>query len=170
MKFTSALLLSCLLVICCSFKYNNKQERLCKDNEEIVFSCLLASNHKVVSVCRDKDNKYIVYRFGTKNKIELEYPAQQDERSWLNFKFYYVHRGGGKKNAGFGDVSLSFTNNNVQYNIYHSWRDEDETNELGIEVTVNGKVTKLKGDLNSQIGALQELVTLEDKITNSAEE
>ena len=90
-----------------------------------------------------------------------------DEQPWTKFTYYYIHRGGGEANAGFGEISLSFTNENVKYEVYHNWSDEEDTNDVGIEVTVNGKVTKLKGDINTQIGALQRLDLVENKIKNS---
>ena len=166
----NGLLLFCAFVFCTSFTFDTNSDRLCKDNEQIVFSFLLTKNHKVVSVCKDKQNRYLVYRFGTKDNIELVYPAQLDNSSLTKFKYYYVHRGGGIKNAGFGDVSLSFTNDNVTYKIYHDWRDEVPTNDIGIEVTINGRTTNLKGDLKTQIGALQDLDFEENEITNSAED
>lgn len=164
------LLFLCILIFCTSFTFDTNSERLCKDNEEIIFSFLLAKNHKIVTVCKDKKSLYIVYRFGTKDKVEMEYPAHADNSSWTKFKYYYVHRGGGKQNDGFGDISLTFFNNNVKYEIYHNWRDEDETNNIGIEVTIDGKTTDLKGSIKTQTGALQNLDFEAERISNSAEE
>ena len=156
--------------LCSSFNYQNQTARLCKSNEEVIFSFLLPRNHKIVSFCKDKKDKYIVYRFGTLDKIEFEYPKQLDSNSWTNFKYYSIHRGGGNKYDGMGDISMTFTNDNVKYKIFHQWQDENKTNEIGINVTFNGKITKLKGNLNTQMGALQDLDFESDKIKNTYED
>ncbi|MBN9299496.1 MAG: hypothetical protein J0I41_21020 [Filimonas sp.] len=163
------LLLAALLVLNSSFITDNLSDRLCKDNEEIVFSFKLTKNKKVVSICKDKKERYIVYRFGTKDSVELIYPKSADQSSWKNFKYYSLHRSGGKSNAAFGDISLSFVNDNIEYSIYHTWRSEAKSNEIGIALKINKQVIKLKGEISSQIGALQDL-DFSDFIKNQAEE
>lgn len=52
-------------------------ETLCKQQEQVIFSCSLGK--RSVSVCASKDfsasSGYLQYRFGQKNKIELNLPA-----------------------------------------------------------------------------------------------
>jgi len=43
-------------------------------NEEVIYS-FETKNGKKMSLVKDKTNKYIQYRFGTKTKVEMEFPA-----------------------------------------------------------------------------------------------
>lgn len=47
----------------------------CSDKERVVFTCTTSSK-KIISFCASSDNKYLQYRFGTSDKIELLYPNQ----------------------------------------------------------------------------------------------
>jgi len=70
--------------------------QLCKTNEQIIFAFQI-KNLKWVSVCKEKNGGYFVYRFGTKGKVEMQYPAKLDATSWQQFTFQGYIRGGGKK-------------------------------------------------------------------------
>ena len=162
------LLLTGLLIFTTCFTLDPISNRLCKNNEEIIFSFQLTKTKKMVSLCKDKQGNYLVYRFGTKNKIELEYPQRFDKTSWNFFKFYGVKRWGGKVNAGFGDYNLSFTNNNVTYKVFENWSDEMNTSDIGLSVTVGKKEITLRGDKKSKDGSLLRLDDEQDKIKNMA--
>jgi hypothetical protein len=99
----------------------SKVDSLCKGNEQVLINFKLSKSTKSVSLCKERNGKYMVYRFGTKDKIELEYPTTLDASSWNAFKLYGVKRFGGKANAGFGDYSISFMNNKVEYEIFENW-------------------------------------------------
>ncbi|WP_316681798.1 hypothetical protein [Ralstonia flaminis] len=55
-------------------------ESLCAENEDVYFSCGLEGVRGIVSVCaksNDSSNEgYVQYIFGTKRKIEIEYPKE----------------------------------------------------------------------------------------------
>ncbi|QEC69554.1 hypothetical protein FRZ67_20440 [Panacibacter ginsenosidivorans] len=163
-------LLTGLLTITTSFTSNSLSDRLCKGNEEIIFSFLLTKNKKIVSLCKDKQGDYLVYRFGTKEKVELEYPQKLDKTSWKVFKLYGVKRFGGKANAGFGDYNISFSNNGVTYEVFENWSDDDDTSDIGVNVTIDKKKVILKGDIKSKQGALLRLDGEQDKIRNTADD
>ena len=74
MKRIAAILLSLFLSVSTIAQLNNQ---LCKPNEEIVFA-FQVKNLKWVSVCKEKNGSYIVYRFGIKTKLEMQYPAELD--------------------------------------------------------------------------------------------
>lgn len=44
----------------------------CKNGETILFSCAIAKSGKLLSLC---EGATLVYRFGRKEKVELEYPS-----------------------------------------------------------------------------------------------
>lgn len=118
----------------------------------------------------DKQGTYLVYRFGTKDKIELEYPQKLDSTSWEAFKLYGVKRWGGKANAGFGDYNLSFTNNSITYKIFQTWDDETNSSSIGVTVVTDKKEIILKGDKKSKEGTLLRLDDEQDKISNTADD
>jgi hypothetical protein len=78
------------------------------ENEELIFSFNTKNGKKLV-LAKDKENEYIVYRFGTKDKIELEYPEKNKE-SWSKFTYGYYSRGGGKQNLAMELESIFFSN------------------------------------------------------------
>lgn len=129
---------------------------LCKSNEAVAFAFQL-KNKKWVSVCRDKNDKYLVYRFGTKDKIELTYPALLDTTSWQQFSFWQYSRGGGKQNAAMEVAFLTFSNMNTDYEVYETWTVEEGKPICGITVNVKGKSTSLKGVLSTRKNYLRSL-------------
>ena len=160
-----------LLFLFSSFINNKFVNGLCRDNEEVVFSFTLTNSKKSACLCKDKSGGYIVYRFGTIDKVELQYPEKLDASSWKAFTLRGQKRFGGKANAGFGDYSLTFNNNNVKYVLFDSWSDEDDSKEIGIKVNINGKETILKGNYKTKKGTLLRLDDEQgDKIPNTANE
>ncbi len=157
-----------LVFLFSAFSVNKFVNRLCKGNEEVVFSFTVTNSNKQVCLCKDRDGKYLVYRFGANDKVELQYPKKLDTSSWKAFILYGQKRFGGKANAGFGDYSLTFNNNSVKYVIFDSWSDEDGSKEIGIKVTINGNEKILKGNYNTKKGTLLRLDDENDKIANTA--
>ena len=128
-----------------------------KKNEDIVFSFRLESK-KWVSVCREKEGKYIVYRIGTKDKIELQIPTVLDTSSWNRFRFSGYSRGGGKENAAMHFGYLSFGIKGIGYEVYQLWNSQDSIEHCGLYVIVDGKMTELKGGVESEKGNLVNLL------------
>lgn len=131
--------------------------QLIKQNETTIFSFKTKSG-KTAVLCKDENEKYIVYRFGKGRKIELEYPAELDNSSWEKFTYSYYFRGGGKMNAGEDLNYVSFENKGFTYKIYSEYYAEDESVYNGILVTdANGKETDVKGINGTADGSLVEL-------------
>jgi hypothetical protein len=122
--------------------------------ERVILSFKLIHSNKMVNISMDRDGRYLVYRFGRPDSVELQYPDQLDSTSWKTFTYYDYHRGGGKQNLGMDLDTVRFTRNDVMYAVYQSYYAEDGTYALGIEVTNHGKVIHLKGDRNTQVGSL----------------
>ena len=129
---------------------------LCQKNEQVVFS-FLTSKKKMVSVCSEKDDRYLVYRYGTAKNIELQYPAVLDETSWQKFELYSYFRGGGVENAGVDEKHLSFTNEGVTYVLFEDYQAIGNKVEIGIWVTSEQRATTLRGLLRSKIGDLSRI-------------
>lgn len=147
--------------------YAQFDSSLRKANEEIVFAFQL-DNNKWVSVCKEKKGRYLVYRFGNKNKIELQVPAVLDSSSWQRFSFSGYNRGGGKENAAMHFAYLSFRNKDVIYEVYNLWNSEDDIEHCGLTVMMGDKASGLTGVLNSRKGNLLDLL-YNDRLKKEAE-
>lgn len=166
--FRILIFLGLFLLYNCNLKSENWNEKLCKKNEELIYSFEMQKNNKIVCLCNEKTEKYIVYRFGIRKKIELEYPPKLDESSWQKFQFYGEKRFGGSENLGFVDYKIQFTNRNVKYEIFEISNDESNEQKTGVKVNVNGIINILSGNYNTRNGTL---LKLDDKkmITNMSE-
>jgi len=130
---------------------------LCKKNEKLLFSFKLKSNNKRLSICIPKNKqKYIVYRFGTPRKIELEYPNHKNALSWKKFTYSFYFRGGGAGNAGLDLNYLSFKNGNYQYKIYQEYSATSKKTIVGVKIKIlsNNKTITIRGDASSKKGSL----------------
>lgn len=123
-------------------------------NEEAIFS-LETKSGKIAVLSKDKGDNYIVYRFGTKDKIEIEYPGKTQD-SWKKFKYSFYFRGGGKANEAMDLNYVAFENNGYKYVIYDTYGAVDEKSETGI------LVTNLKTSKTSKIIAKHKKGTLID--------
>jgi hypothetical protein len=123
-------------------------------NEEMIFSFNTKKGKQMV-LAKDKTNEYIVYRFGTKEKIEFEFP-EKSKNSWTAFKYSFYLRGGGVQNEGQDLNYLSFTNKNIKYVIYDTYYAVGEKSEVGIKVTdlKRKKVVDIKGDYKTRKGTM----------------
>ena len=164
MKKAAIILLSLFFSIA-AFAQLDKQ--LCKPDEEIIFAFQL-KNLKWGSVCKEKKGGYIVYRFGTNTKMEMQYPAILDSTSWQQFTFQGYMRGGGKQNAAMRFGYLNFYNNDINYEVYDLWNSEDDKEECGVSVKLKTKTIGMRGNLKSRRGSLVELI-YEDKIKKEPE-
>ncbi|MBS7786173.1 hypothetical protein KIH23_02595 [Flavobacterium sp. CYK-55] len=138
-------------------------------NETNLFS-FKTHNNKTVTLAQDKDQKYMVYRFGTPEKIELEYP-EKELKSYNKFKYSFYMRGGGKMNEGMDVNFVSFIQGDYKYVLYATYYAIDEKSEIGIKVIhlKTNKTTKIKGQLKSQKGSLidfryNELLSIDDQL------
>ncbi|MCF6133117.1 hypothetical protein [Flavobacterium wongokense] len=125
-------------------------------NEEILFSFETKKGKKMV-LAKDKNDKYIIYRFGTSKKIELEYPEKNKE-SWNKFTFAYYSRGGGVQNLAMDLDKVIFEIGNYEYTIYQSYYSEENDFDTGIEIynkatkknsTITGIYSSIKGHLTN---------------------
>lgn len=134
---------------------------LCGDNEELLFGFPILGSKKRLAVCISSINQdYIIYRFGTKDKVELEYPGDRSG-SWNGFIYSYYLRGGQEENEGLDLNYLTFENNGFQYKIYQETAADSGKTEVGIIVTdlATDVETKIEGNAEEAEGSL---ITLRD--------
>ena len=122
---------------------------------------------KILSVCRGPKERYLVYRFGTPSRIELQFPEKLDASSWEKFVFEGRQRHGGVENAGFFDYSLGFSNGGAEYALYAQERAGEYKYKTGVTIRARGKRTHIKGLVTSQQGSLSILDDTTDKLPNA---
>lgn len=143
--FTLFLLFSCSLLFAQNYILSN---------EVLVYSFETQKGKKLV-LAKDKNNQYLIYRFGTATTIELEYPDTTKE-SWSKFTYSFYSRGGGIQNEGMDLNYVTFTNGNYQYVIYDTYYAVEDTSEIGIKITnlTNHKTTDIRGIYITKKGSL----------------
>ena len=131
-----------------------------RPGETTVFSFETTSG-KAASLCEGPQHAYLVYRFGTATKTELQYPAVLDARSWRKFIYSAYHRGGGVANAGMEHYTLSFQNGGAEYTLTDHTeaylmknKEENYRREVSLDVVLNGKpltVTVRQASVNGDL-------------------
>jgi hypothetical protein len=131
----------------------NSQSFLLKNENEIFSFDTQSGKHVVLS--KDKGNAYIVYRFGTKDSVEFEFP-EKNKDSWKKFKYSYYLRGGGVQNEGMDLNYLYFINKGFKYNIYDTYYAVGNKVQSGITVTnlKTNKTVDIKGLNKSRKGTM----------------
>ena len=133
-----------------------------RPGETTVFS-FITSRGKTVALCEGPQSAYLVYRFGTAAKMELQYPAVLDASSWKKFTYSWYFRGGGLANAGHSDAHLAFRNGKVTYELYdmeHAEEGEDGEEmfprEVGMHISNSaGIIADISGnELTAQGGIM----------------
>jgi hypothetical protein len=123
-------------------------------NEQIICSFNTVDDKRMV-LAKDSADKYIVYRFGTADKIEFEFPEKTKE-SWSKFTYSFYLRGGGKQNETLDLNYVYFVSNKFKYVIYNTYAAEYEKPECGIKVIdlTTNKTSDIKGNSKTVKGNL----------------
>lgn len=139
-------------------------ERAKADSEEYVLSnevliySFMTSSGKVLVLAKDKDDTYIVYRFGTESEIEFQYPVKT-KASWKQFTYSGYIRGSGPANEGLELNYVYFVNDNYKYVIYDNYYAVTGEITTGVKI-INLKTkeqSEIKGEPNSRIGSILDL-------------
>ncbi|SMC79845.1 PdaC/SigV domain-containing protein [Papillibacter cinnamivorans] len=127
---------------------------LCLDAENPLITFRTEKSGKIVSICQAKDGGYLVYRFGTKDNIELEYPADKDHS---RDSFIYSYSNG--TDTDKARDSLIFENKGYRYEVYQESDAVALKTVFGVEVTElsSGKKTDIPGAAGSLMGYWYEL-------------
>lgn len=136
------------IIILLSVSVSSYAQKYLLPNEEVVFS-FQTNNNKRVVLAKDKANAYIVYRFGTAQKIEFEFPEKTKD-SWTKFSYSFYLRGGGAQNDAMDLNYVHFSNKGYKYTIY------DKQPETGITITnlKTNKETEIEGKPKTRKGNL----------------
>ncbi|GAA4376305.1 hypothetical protein [Hymenobacter koreensis] len=116
-----------------------------RPGETTILSFVTGSG-KMASLCEGPKGSYLVYRFGTAVKTELQYPAVLDTSSWQKFTYWPYHRPGGVANAGMENYELSFKNGGAEYTLVDHTEayvmkggEENYRRTVRLDVVLNGK-------------------------------
>ncbi len=125
------------------------------DNEQNIFSFRVQKSLKIMTIAISKNPDYIVYRFGTEDHIELEFPKEK-KNSWSRFTYAWYLRGGGIQNAGLDLDYLRFVNNGYQYEVYSEYSAEGNGTDVGVRITneKTNEIWTINGDASTVTGSL----------------
>jgi hypothetical protein len=129
-----------------------------RPGETILFAFKTVSG-KTVVLCEGAKGAYLVYRFGTATKVELQYPTVLTTASWKKFTYYPYHRIATPQAERY---YLSFSSGGNAYELFDTTEqegvtggDDDYVRSIGVSVslpkgkliTIRGKQTSVQGDL-----------------------
>jgi hypothetical protein len=105
---------------------------LCVQGERTYLSCE-TDKRKIISICGAQDDGNIlagIYRYGTKKRIELEYPdpSHADPISTLKKNIYTRY--------GVEYKEISFTRNNHEYRVYSHYDMQEDKNNRSYGVSI----------------------------------
>jgi len=134
----------------------DKSDYLCADNEDILIGFKMENSSKVVSVCIEKNDAYIVYRFGTRENIELEFPQNKAD-SWAKFAYEWSW------GQIYKSYSITFKNGGYSYSVNYDLDFDFYQNFQRINCWINVRnisteqATRITGVSESIIGGLADL-------------
>lgn len=133
--------------------------QLCTADENVLFSFKAENSQKILSICEAKNKSYIVYRYGTKDNIELEYP--EDKTSCSGFSYYY-----NDTPPNVPTKYLSFENRGYSYVIseYNSSesKSQPEADIYITDLSTGQLIAIIKAQSGSVIGNLSSLKRLSE--------
>jgi hypothetical protein len=116
------------------------EESLCFSDEQVIFTCTVKDNTKVVSLCASKKfsrlDGFLMYRFGRIGKVELEFPSSK--KNSLD-KFRYAHY----LRAQVDRIEVTFTNAEFHYTVFYYYEGESDIDNP--EITQGLRVWKESG-------------------------
>jgi hypothetical protein len=131
-----------------------------KDNEKVLLQFNTQAGKRLV-LALDFNNKYLVYRYGSQNHVELQYPRVL-YNSFTLFKYASKSKSASAANSKFGYEQLHFSNIEFTYNIYNQYDRMGNITRIGLVVTNNKthKKTLIQGNLKSLKGQLSDLTNM----------
>jgi hypothetical protein len=130
---------------------HNLNSDLACENQKIIFSFKTKKKHKTVSLITNAKEDYLIYRYGTPEHLEFQYPKIINDSSWKKF---FVEN---YKSQSALLIHIEFKNDNWKYTIfYNEFLKSPKNNKVGIILTspkgkhikVDGDIKTIKGDIN----------------------
>lgn len=145
-----------------------------RPGETVMFS-FKTGRGKTAMLCEGPRGAYLVYRFGTSAKVDLQYPAELNAGSWRKFTYFGYHRSATPVSNYY---RLSFSNGGVKYELYDRQEevidedgDEQYPREVGITVTVpKGSDADFVAEASSVYGGLRLTERQQERVKIEGEE
>lgn len=131
--------------------------------EEVVFSFITENERKLIVAYNPAEDK-LVYRFFSKDSLELELPDQGVE-SWGFFSYMDGHQKVALNGKQMDLNYLVFTNGGYRYEIYDNYNVAGGGRVVGVDVIKlsDQSVTHISGDAERAVGSL---MLLNEKFPN----
>lgn len=133
------------------------------ENEKVAYSFLTRSNKRLM-IAMDKSEKYLVYRYGSEDKVELEFPSDKTN-SWSQFAYHRYTR---PAPESMTNLSLSFTIGDFTYSVYDNTSEGENdagehvsSHECGININRDRSNIDIEGLLETRVGSLWDLESIE---------
>ncbi len=143
-----------VLFVCSAYSYAAKY---LLPNEERVYS-FTTTNGKKLILAEDAGRTYLAYRFGTKDKVELEYYARVTDSPKKMF-YYTFFRSVREDIYGVEESYIAFFVGNIKYvvydNKYEGTGDEKEANNRSLGITVTDTLTKKKTTIKANLNTIK---------------
>jgi hypothetical protein len=139
-----------------------KPGSLCQPAEQVIWTCTTTRN-KIVSICGSRgltaEKGYVQYRFGTSRKVELELPqGRTGSQSFFRYARY--------TRPLVTMLSLTFTNNDVTYEIHDDDNAEEKppVRSASIDITSGTKTASItcRQPVSGSLMKLEDIVTRDE--------
>lgn len=142
---------------------NGQASSLCRDEEQIIFSCDATPGGRIISLCASKNldhrRGYLQYRYGKPGTIELQFP-QARANTQLAFRYAHYFR------AQVDRTEISFDSQDDRYILFDYYEGDVKPAISTAGVRINklgttGREVKLlcHGKPTSELGRLETVVT-----------
>jgi hypothetical protein len=129
------------------------------------------NDNKFVTVAKANDGTYVVFRMGTKDHVEFEFPKDKTPESLQVFKYAFFLRGGGPENEGMDINHLYFEDDQNKYVVFDTFYASTDSHRIGVTITSKSNpddVKDIKGVVKNEFGALSDFRT--NKLVSVTEE
>ncbi len=128
---------------------SNLNSDLASEGQKVIFS-FKTQNGKTLSLLTDAGENYLVYRYGTPQNVELQYPNPVTGESWKKFRFE------GYKTPTLYLMHVIFDNSGTKYIIYYNkFTKTPNDNKIGVQVVTGNKRKDIRGKMNTLKGSLE---------------
>ena len=140
----------------------NQSSSLCRNEEQVIFSCAVAPGVRTVSLCAsaalDHRSGYLQYRYGRPGAVKRQFP-QARANTQLAFRYAHYFR------ARVDRTEITFDNDGYRYTVfdYHEGDTKPVTTLAGVRVSKPGAArleTEMlcQGKASSKLGSLATII------------
>jgi len=140
----------------------NQSSSLCRNEEQLIFSCTVARGARTVSLCAssalDHRRGYLQYRYGRPGAVELQFP-QARANTQLAFRYAHYLR------ARVDRTEIRFDNQGYRYTLFDYYEGDMKpvTTIAGVRLSKHGAAQLetewlCQGKASSKLGRLETII------------